>query len=242
MTSRNITDQEKAFRCKRSELINKSPKEFIADSPSVFSTRVGVQSLITRYELYKLILDVPGDIIELGVYQGNSFTWLAQLSVILEPHAINRRLIGFDTFSGFASIDKKADPSDISNKNFCDTDYDLINEALSNIDITRPVNKIKRFELIKGNIEDTLPEYIANSPWMTVAMLILDTDLYIPTKVGLENILKIMPKGGVLVFDEYNYQNFPGETQAIRETLNLNNLAVKKFNYESCTAYAIIGQ
>ena len=49
-----------------------------------------------------------------------------------------------------------------------------------------------------------------------------------------------MPKGGVIVFDEYNYQNFPGETQAIREVLSINGLRVKKPFYESCTAYAVI--
>jgi hypothetical protein len=75
---------------------------------------------------------------------------------------------------------------------------------------------------------------------MTCAMLILDTDLYTPTKVSLESVIRIMPKGGIIVFDEYNYQNFPGETQAIKEVLSMNGLRVKKLPYESCTAYAVI--
>jgi hypothetical protein len=240
MTKRNLTDQEKIFSETRSELINRAPKEIIANSPSVFSTRVGVQSLITRYELYKLILDVPGDIIECGVYQGNSFTWLANLSVILEPFAINRRIIGFDTFEGFASIDSSADPVDVSSDNFADTSYEIISKSLQNLDAVRPVNKVNRFELVKGDIVTSLPKYVDEHPWMTCAMLILDTDLYKPTLTALTTILPIMPKGAVVVFDEYNYQNFPGETQAVRELLDLNKLQVKKFSYESCTAYAVI--
>jgi len=240
MTKRNLTSQEYKFNELREQLIHSSSKEFIANSPSVFSSRVGVQSLITRYELYKLILNVPGDIIECGVYQGNSFCWLAYLSVILEPYAINRRIIGFDTFEGFASIDNIADPNDIDSKNFADTSYELIAQALENIDVVRPVNKVKRFELVKGDIVETLPKYIDDHPWMTCAMLILDTDLYKPTKVALEKVINLMPRGGVIVFDEYNYQNFPGESQAIKEVLQLNKLKVQKFTYESCTAYAII--
>lgn len=240
MTNRNLTDQEKIFSETRSELINCAPKELIANSPSVFSTRVGVQSLITRYELYKLILDVPGDIIECGVYQGNSFAWLANLSVILEPFAINRRIIGFDTFEGFTSIDSLADPVDVSSDNFADTSYEMIYKSLQNLDGVRPVNKVNRFELVKGDIVTTLPKYLDEHPWMTCAMLILDTDLYRPTLTALKTILPIMPKGAVVVFDEYNYQNFPGETQAVRELLDLNKLQIKKFSYESCTAYAII--
>lgn len=240
MTKRNLTDQEKIFNETRSELINCAPKEFIANSPSVFSTRVGVQSLVTRYELYKLILDVPGDIIECGVYQGNSFTWLANLSVILEPFAINRRIIGFDTFEGFSSIDSSADPVDVSSDNFADTSYEIISRSLENLDSVRPVNKVNRFELVKGDIVTSLPNYVNEHPWMTCAMLILDTDLYRPTLTALKTILPIMPKGAVVVFDEYNYQNFPGETQAVRELFDLNKLQVKKFSYESCTAYAVI--
>ena len=240
MTKRNLTDQERVFNKTRSELINRTPKEFIANSPSVFSTRVGVQSLVTRYELYKLVLDVPGDIIECGVYQGNSFTWLANLSVILEPFAINRRIIGFDTFEGFSSIDSSADPADVSSDNFADTSYEIISRSLENLDTVIPVKKVNRFELVKGDIVTSLPKYVDEHPWMTCAMLILDTDLYRPTFTALKTILPIMPKGAVVVFDEYNYQNFPGETQAVRELLDLNKLQVKKFSYESCTAYAVI--
>ena len=240
MTKRNLTDQERFFNETRSELISRTPREFIANAPSVFSTRVGVQSLVTRYELYKLILDVPGDIIECGVYQGNSFTWLANLSVILEPFAINRRIIGFDTFEGFASIDSSADPADISSDNFADTNYEIISKSLENLDAVRPVNGVNRFELVKGDIVTSLPKYVDEHPWMTCAMLILDTDLYRPTLTALKTVLPIMPKGAVVVFDEYNYQNFPGETQAVRELLDLNKLQVKKFSYESCTAYAVI--
>ena len=240
MTKRNLTDEEKNYFDQQRKFLKKAPKSLVASSPSLFANRVGVQSLITRYELYKLILDVPGDIIECGVYQGNSFAWLAHLSVILEPHAINRRFIGFDTFEGFSSIDKDLDPSDISSENFSDTSYEFIRESIDLIDLLRPVNKIPRFELIKGDITETLPKFVDENSWMTCAMLILDTDLYKPTKVALENVINIMPQGAIIVFDEYNYQNFPGETQALKEVLKLNDLKIRKLFYESCTAYAII--
>jgi len=174
------------------------------------------------------------------VYQANSFTWLANLSVILEPFVINRRIIGFDTFEGFASIDTSAVPVDVSSDNFADTSYEIISKSLQNLDEVRPVNKVKRFELVKGDIVTALPEYVDEHPWMTCAMLTLDTDLYRPTLTALKTILPIVPKDAVVVFDAYNYQNFPGETQAVRELLDPNKLRIKKFSYESCTAYAII--
>ena len=240
MTRRNLTKDEQRYNEARQFLISSSDKAFIADAPMLFSSRVAVQNLISRYEIYKLIQGIPGDIIELGVYKGNSFSWMSHLSVILEPFSINRRLIGFDTFEGFASIDEKADPSDISSENFADTSYELINASLQMIDIVRPVNSINRFELVKGDILFTLPAYLRKHPWMTCALLILDTDLYKPTKLALETILPIMPRGAVVVFDEYNYQNFPGETQAIKDAIGINKLRVQRFAYESCLSYAVI--
>lgn len=245
MLNRFLTSQEEEFRLRRSALIDETDKNFIADSPGLFLDRPRAQSMITRYEMYKKILEVPGDVIELGIYKGNSFSWIANLSVILEPYSINRRFIGFDTFEGFSSINNDIDVemaagANVTTGDFRDTNLDTINAALFNIDIVRPVNKIRRFELVKGDIVDTLPAYLSAHSWMTCAMLILDADLYKPTKVGLECVLPIMPKGGLILFDEFNYEKFPGETLALKETLKINGLSLRKMPYESCSAYAII--
>lgn len=237
MTKRNLTVSEIDYYSAMQRLIDSSPKTLLASAPCLFSNRITVQSLITRYELYKMVLDVPGDIVECGVYQGNSFLWLAHLSVILEPYAINRRFIGFDTFEGFSSIDSARDPADISEKDFSDTSYETIEKALSAIDSVRPVNKINRFQLVKGDIVETVPKYLVENPAFTCAMLILDTDLYKPTLTALENFLPTMPKGAIVVLDEYNYQNFPGETQALKDYKSIGNFRLKRFRHDSCLAY-----
>jgi hypothetical protein len=237
MTKRNLTTEENKYNLAIDALIESSPKKLMASAPSLFSSRITVQSLITRYELYKMVLDIPGDIVECGVYQGNSFLWLSHLSVILEPYAINRRFVGFDTFEGFANIDAIKDPKDISSKNFSDSSYEAILGALNAIDIVRPVNKISRFELIKGDIVETVPKYINENPAFTCAMLILDTDLYKPTLTALESFLPTMPKGAIVVLDEYNYQNFKGETQALKDFQSLGNFRLKRFRHDSCLAY-----
>jgi len=237
MTRRNITSDEARYYDQMAELIKESPRSLLASSPSLFSNRITVQSMITRYELYKMVLDIPGDIVECGVYQGNSFLWLAHLSVILEPYAINRRFIGFDTFEGFTSIDAERDPKDINTKNFSDTSYEVIDRALRAIDLVRPVNKIQRYELVKGDIVETVPKYINDNPAFTCAMLILDTDLYQPTLTALEHFIPHMPKGALVVLDEYNYENFRGETQALKDFQALGNFEIKRFRHDSCLAY-----
>ena len=72
--------------------------------------RQNLTTFLTKYEIFKKILDVPGSIIECGVLFGGGLMTFAQLSAIFEHVNFERQIIGFDTFSGFpsvSSVDKK---------------------------------------------------------------------------------------------------------------------------------------
>jgi hypothetical protein len=76
----------------------------------VFTPRYNIARFLSHYELFKKIIDVPGVIIDLGVFQGSStFTW-AKLCEIYCPTDIRKTVIGFDTFSGFPSISVEDGP------------------------------------------------------------------------------------------------------------------------------------
>jgi len=182
-------------------------------------------------------LNIPGTIIECGVYKGNSLMLYMHLSTLLEPYAINRSIVGFDSFEGFKSINDEKDPSDITEEHFSDTSYEVLKDIIECNDIVRPVNRIPRCELVKGDIVETVPEYAKSRPDLMVAMLILDTDLYESTKVALETLVPLMPKGGIVVLDEVAYRNFPGETIALKETLNLNDCEIVRFPHDSSLGY-----
>ena len=57
--------------------------------------RIG--NLMAHYELYKKIIDIPGDIIELGVFKGGSIIQFATFRELLENEN-SRKIIGFDVF------------------------------------------------------------------------------------------------------------------------------------------------
>ena len=79
--------------------------------------------------------------------------------------------------------------------------------------------------------------FVKERPELCVAMLILDTDLYRPTKAALENFLPLMPKGGIVVLDEVCYRNFAGETQALKEVLDLNKIELKRLPFDTSVGY-----
>jgi hypothetical protein len=237
MTGRRLTEQEARYYEERSRLISSCTPAYVADAPFLFATRVQVTSMLSRVELFKMVMDIPGAIIECGVYKGNSLMLYLQLSLVLEPYAINRSIYGFDTFEGFRSIDTDADPKDINEAMFSDTDASLLERSIELNDLIRPVNRIPRCELIKGDIVKTVPEFVKSKPGLCVAMLILDTDLYRSSKVALENFLPLMPKGGVVVLDEVSYRNFAGETQALREVMDLNKVELKRMPFDTSVGY-----
>ncbi|GJB78921.1 dTDP-6-deoxy-L-hexose 3-O-methyltransferase [Pseudomonas putida] len=237
MTKRRLTAAEVEYNEKRATVLSKVDAQYVADAPFVFANRITVTAALSRMELFKMVQDVPGAIVECGVYKGNSLMLYMHLSMILEPYAINRSIIGFDTFQGFASIDKENDPTDINETMFSDTDDSILQEMIDTNDLVRPVNRIPRCEIIKGDILETVPAFVKTRPDLVVAMLILDTDLYASTKVALETFLPYMPKGAIVVLDEVAYRNFPGETAALRDVLDLNKIELKRLPFDSTVGY-----
>jgi hypothetical protein len=237
MTGRRRTEAEQQFHDRRAATLGRADAAYVAGAPFVFADRITVTAALSRIELFKMVMDIPGAIVECGVYRGNSLMLYMHLSAILEPYAINRSIIGFDTFDGFTGIDTQQDPSDINTTMFSDTDPTLIQEMIDANDLVRPVNRIPRCQLVQGDIALTAPEFVSSRPDLVVAMLILDTDLYESTKVALQTFLPLMPKGGLVVLDEVAYVNFAGETAALKEVFDLNKIELKRLPFDSCVGY-----
>ena len=56
-----------------------------------------LQKIFARYELFKLVQDVPGDIVECGVFRGSGvYTWV-KLLCLFKPNT-EQRVVAFDFF------------------------------------------------------------------------------------------------------------------------------------------------
>lgn len=209
-----------------------------------YCRRQDISRFLAKNELFKLQLDIPGSIIECGCYAGGGLMTFAQLSSIYEPHNHQRRVYGFDTFSGFANINR-------IDKNM-EHDYqegdlnvhrDIVSEIQEGIclhDKNRAVGHIRKTDLIIGNASETIPKFLLDNKHLVVSFLYLDFDLYEPTKIAIESFLDRMPKGSVIAFDELNTNNFPGETVAVLETIGIKNLKLRKTIFDPYISFAII--
>lgn len=90
------------------------------------------------------------------------------------------------------------------------------------------------------NVKKTIPKYIKDNPHLIVSLLYLDLDLYEPTKIALHNFMPRMPKGSIMVFDEINVDQWPGETLAVLDEIGISNLRIKRFEFAPLISYAVI--
>jgi len=233
------TKKEKEYFSLRNKNLKTIDKEYLLNNPFVFANRQLVTEMLVRIELFKMITNVAGHIVECGVANGNNLMLFSHMSSIFEPFAINRKIIGFDTFSGFRNI-KKKDPKDISEKDFSKVSLTNLKKAIELYDFNRPIGHMNKVELVKGDATKTIAKYVKDHPELTIALLYLDFDLYKPTKIALKHLLPLITKGGILVLDEFNYEKFSGETLAIKETVELNNMEFKKFSFSPFEVYCKI--
>lgn len=214
---------------------------------SKFVPRTSIARFLTKYEIFKKILNVQGVIVECGVsFGGGLMTW-AELSSIMEPLNHQRRIVGFDTFEGYPSISDRDTNAKVSTE-LCQKgslyidSYEDLQKCIELYNTTRHLNHIDKVELVRGDILETVPLYVENNPHLVVSLLYLDVDIYKPTKIALEYFLPRMPKGSIIVFDELNQPWWPGETLAVLEQFgNLNNLRINKQLLGTSISYTKLG-
>lgn len=190
----------------------------------VFTPRFNLARFLAHYEIFKRIIEVPGVVVDLGVFRGGSaFTW-AKLCEIFCPTDIRKVVIGFDTFSGFTKISAEDGPENpiqdvvpggYFGGNSVEADLALAQEAMNH---DRHLRHKDRIQFVKGDVCETIPRFVADQgDGLRVALLNLDLDLYEPTRVALEHFVPRMARGGVIVVDEYAVDTFGGETKAVDE-------------------------
>jgi len=208
-----------------------------------YAPRGVIMRFLSKYEIFKHILTVQGSIIECGVYHGGGLMTWAQLSAILEPLNYQRKIIGFDTFSGFPDISKD---DKVSRSEFCEQgglavdSYEDLQASIRLYNMNRQLGHINKVELVKGDIKETIPQYLDKNPHTVVSLLYLDVDLFEPTLVALKMLVPRIPKGGIIAFDELNSEYWPGETSAVMQELGISNLRIQRIPFGTFISYAVI--
>jgi hypothetical protein len=196
--------------------------------PSRFS------KFISHLEFFKRTSDVRGEIVEFGIFKGNSFFRWIKFRDLLEQTS-SRKIIGFDIFGDFPEAhfeeDKlKRDAFVSETKGGKSISYDEINNLL------QLQNLQKNVDIVKGDILQTLDVYLDNNPHLKISLLHIDVDLYEPTKYILERLYSKVTKGGIIILDDYGA--FAGTNKAVDDFFK-NQIEVKKLPYSNAISYIV---
>ena len=196
-----------------------SPRNILEYFPA-FIRRRDLPVMLARYELFKLIIDLPGCIAELGVQHGAGFFLWSKLMETFCPGDRSRMVYGFESFSGLQGFREE----DGARTGFLSKveggmsgDQKMVEDLVDLHTRDNFLQGIPRCELIAGDIMDTLDEFLETHSGVRFSMLYLDMDLYEPTLYALEKLEPLVVSGGVIVLDEYAAMPWEGESRAVEE-------------------------
>jgi len=193
-----------------------------------------ISKILAHYELFKIAKDLPGAMVECGVFKGASFVRFAGFRNLF-GNPFSHKLVGFDIFGAFPMTNFEDD------KKYRNKFVEVAGEqSISKEQLIEVLNKKgndENVELVEGDIVKTVPDYLKKNPNLKISLLNLDTDIYEPAVTILEHFWPRIVRGGVLILDDYG--TFPGETKAVDDYFKNTNVKILKFPFAMTPCYII---
>ena len=205
----------------------------------VFQRRMYFTKAIAHWEIYKQIAELPGDVVEVGVYKGDSLLNFARFMEMLSPGDRSRSVIGFDHFKGLQDFNEADQTGDANAKNVGSFEgayatgdfYPSLRALIDLFNEDSFVPKKPRIKLVEGDVRETAKKYVEEHPGLRISLLHLDCDIYKPTLAALEAFYPHVVTGGIVLLDEFAFSEFPGESKAVDTYFEGRAPKIQKFGW-----------
>jgi O-methyltransferase len=180
--------------------------------PLYADTMIGLKRLDNIQSCIEDVIrnDVPGDLIETGVWRGGSAIFMK--AVLAAYRITNRRIFVADSFQGLPPPDTAKHPRDRG-----DTHYKERFLAVSQDAVKRNFEKYglldEQVVFLPGWFKDTLPV----APIESLAVMRLDGDMYGSTMDALTSLYPKLSKGGYCIIDDYALQGCKNAVDDFRD-------------------------
>jgi len=180
----------------------------------------GVERLYAVWEAARHVVDrdVPGDVVECGVWRGGS-SMMAALAI--QERGARRDLWLFDTYEGmpppgeldvsYRGVHAGSELRSARRQAGVESvwAYATLDDVRANLLSTG--YPLEHLHFVPGKVEDTIPLRAPDR----IALLRLDTDWYESTRHELEYLYGRLEPGGVLIIDDYGH--WAGARRAVDE-------------------------
>ncbi|MEQ8964370.1 MAG: TylF/MycF/NovP-related O-methyltransferase [Azospirillaceae bacterium] len=194
--------------------------------PNTMTTMERLYSLYSAVD-YIVRREVPGDIVECGVWRGGSMM-MAALTLLHAGGAADRQLWLYDTFAGMpepGDADRKfgGEPARdkwVEHRQGEGSDWNYASKEDVRAALLSTGFPEERIHFVEGKVEDTIPETTPDS----IALLRLDTDFYASTRHELTHLYPILRSGGPLIIDDYG--SWEGSRKAVDDYFHAEKIAM----------------
>lgn len=187
------------------------------DWPSNAETMIGMRRLINIKEIMEEILrsDIPGDVIETGVWKGGA---TILMRAILKVYGDTTRKVWVaDSFEGLPEPDPTKYPADAGDLHYTQGQLAVsLEQVKSNFMKYGLYDNQVRF--LKGWFEDTLPK----APIEKLSLIRLDGDMYSSTIQALDALYSKLSHGGYVIVDDWTAVQ--GCRQAVLDFMRTHNI------------------
>lgn len=161
--------------------------------------------MLGTLEVYQKIVPLPGAILDVGTWRGQTAVLCENFRAIYEPLNFQRRIHAFDTFTGYAGFDE-SEPRE--RKLYSDGTYSLPSDyadLLRSLLVLHERNNAmghmhNKHRVWEGDCRQTLDAFERECPGEMVALAWFDLNVQEPTRDAFERIIKRLVPGGVVAF------------------------------------------
>ncbi len=174
-------------------------------------------------ELYEKIVMLPGGILDLGSWRGQTAVLCENLRAIHEPLHLNRRVAAFDTFEGYQGFSDKDRPTELHQEGTYGVGEGYAAYLRDLLTLHEKNNAMGhnqgKHRVIQGDIRVTLPQYYQDHPSEVVALAFFDLNSYQPTHEAFELVWQRLVPGGIVAFWQLTRDIIPAEGRVYAEQI-----------------------
>lgn len=188
------------------------------DWPSRAESMIGLARMTNIEECVSTIVaeDVPGDLIETGVWRGGASIFMKANLVAWGD--VERTVWVADSFEGLPPPDPTRFPADAGDRN-----HELGGLAVGARTVQHNFERYglldERVQFLVGWFKDTLP----SAPVESLALMRLDGDMYESTIQALESLYPKLSPGGFCIIDDYGSHSSQAG-QAVRDYRRMHSI------------------
>jgi len=168
-------------------------------------------------EIYQRIVPLPGAVLDVGTWRGQTAVICENLRAIYEPLHFNRRIYAFDTFDGYQGFSERDKASALHRDGTYSVGGGAYAELLRRILMLHERSNAMgdtnhgKHQVIEGDCVQTVPRMFECQAHEMVALAFFDVNAVHPTEKTFAIVWERLVQGGIVAFWQLTRSATPAE-------------------------------